>query len=149
MARGTLTGTVGGMFSSLTPGLTPGPALLMSAHATASSGEKQFILGGGTARVLYYIGALVLFFMPDVYMRRGGAAINISLFFVPETAEQYFLISGIIAVAGAATLLFLPRYCRFCADNHREDRLPLDFPRRDDVVDRDGRVRHRAGRAWC
>lgn len=115
VARGALTGTVGGMFSSLTPGLTPGPALLMSAHATASSGEKQFILGGGTARVLYYIGALVLFFMPDVYMRRGGAAINISLFFVPETAEQYFLISGIIAIAGAATLLFLPRYCRFCA----------------------------------
>jgi putative membrane protein len=114
LARGTLTGTVGGMFSSLTPGLTPGPALLMSAHATASSGEKQFILGGGVARVLYYIGALVLFFMPDVYMRRGGAAINISLFFVPETAEQYFLISGIIAIAGAATLMFLPRYCRFC-----------------------------------
>ena len=115
LARGTLTGTVGGMFSSLTPGLTPGPALLMSAHATASSGEKQCISGGGTARVLYYIGALVLFFMPDVYMRRGGAAINISLFFVPETAEQYYLISGIIAVAGAATLLLLPRYCRFCA----------------------------------
>ncbi len=114
VARGVLTGTVGGMFSSLTPGLTPGPALLMSAHATASSGEKQFILGGGVARVLYYIGALVLFFMPDVYMRRGGAAINISLFFVPETAEQYFLISGIIAIAGAVTLMFLPRYCRFC-----------------------------------
>ena len=115
IARGAMTGTVGGMFSSLTPGLTPGPALLMSAHATASSGEQQFIIGGGTARVLYYIGALVLFFMPDVYMRRGGAAINISLFFVPETAEQYFLISGIIAVAGAASLLLLGGYSRFCA----------------------------------
>lgn len=115
LAHGALTGTVAGMFSSLTPGLTPGPALLMSAHATASSGEKQFMVGGGTARVMYYIGALVLFFMPDVYMRRGGAAINISLFFVPETAEQYFLISGIIALTGAAALLLLPRYSRFCA----------------------------------
>jgi putative membrane protein len=115
VARGALTGVVAGMFSSLTPGLTPGPALLMSAHATASSGDKQFIIGGGAARVLYYIGALVLFFMPDVYMRRGGAAINISLFFVPETAEQYFLISGIIAASGAATLLLLPYYARGCA----------------------------------
>jgi putative membrane protein len=114
VARGALTGVVAGMFSSLTPGLTPGPALLMSAHATASSGDKQFIIGGGAARVLYYIGALVLFFMPDVYMRRGGAAINISLFFVPETAEQYYLISGVIALAGAASMALLPFYARMC-----------------------------------
>lgn len=114
-ARGLVTGTVAGMFSSLTPGLTPGPALLISAHATASSGERQFIIGGGAARVLYYIGALVLFFMPDVYMRRGGAAINISLFFVPETTEQYFLISGIIAASGALSLLILPWFARACA----------------------------------
>ena len=115
VARGCLTGVVGGMFASLTPGLTPGPALLISAHATASSGDKQFIIGGGAARVLYYIGALVLFFMPEVYMRRGGAAINISLFFVPETVEQYLLISGIIALSGAVALLFLPLFARFCA----------------------------------
>ena len=115
VARGGLTGFVAGMFSCLTPGLTPGPALLISAHATASSGEKQFIIGGGTARVLYFIGALILFFMPDVYMRRGGAAINISLFFVPETAEQYFLISGIIALSGATALLLLPLFARGCA----------------------------------
>jgi putative membrane protein len=114
-ARGSMTGLVAGMFSCLTPGLTPGPALLMSAHATASSGEKQFIIGGGAARVLYYIGALVLFFMPEVYMRRGGAAINISLFFVPETVEQYYLISGVIALTGAVSLLLLPAYARVCA----------------------------------
>ncbi|MFH0881309.1 MAG: tripartite tricarboxylate transporter permease [Lentisphaerota bacterium] len=113
--RGSMTGLVAGMFSCLTPGLTPGPALLMSAHATASSGEKQFIIGGGAARVLYYIGAIVLFFMPDVYMRRGGAAINISLFFVPETVEQYYLISGIIAFSGAISLFLLFYYARLCA----------------------------------
>ncbi len=115
IVRGSLTGLVAGMFSSLTPGLTPGPALLISAHATASSGEKQFIMGGGAARVLYYIGALVLFFMPDVYMRRGGAAINISLFFVPETVEQYYLISGVIALSGAVSLLLLPFFARACS----------------------------------
>ncbi len=114
VARGALTGVVSGLFSSLTPGMTPGPALLIGAHATASSGEKQFMIGGGVARVLYYVGALVLFFMPDVYMRRGGAAINISLFFVPETVEQYYLISGIIALSGAVSLLLLPRFARFC-----------------------------------
>jgi len=115
VVRGTLTGFAAGLFSSLTPGLTPGPALLVGAHATAASGEKQFLVGGGTARVLYYIGALVFFFMPDLYMRRGGAAINISLFFVPETVEQYFLISGVIAFAGAIAILFLPVYARLCA----------------------------------
>ena len=115
LARGALTGTVAGLFSSLTPGMTPGPALLVAGHATASSGDKQFMVGGGAARVLYYIGALVLFFMPDVYMRRGGAAINISLFFVPETVEQYLAVSGVIALSGATALWLLPRYARFCA----------------------------------
>ena len=114
VARGALSGLVAGMFASLTPGLTPGPAQLMSGHATSSSGDKQFIIGGGAARVLYYIGALVLFFMPDVYMRRGGAAINISLFFVPETLEQYYLISGVIALAGAVSMALLPFYARMC-----------------------------------
>ena len=47
-------------------------------------------------------------------MRRGGAAINISLFFVPETLEQYYLISGVIALAGAVSMALLPFYARMC-----------------------------------
>ncbi|MDD2715716.1 MAG: tripartite tricarboxylate transporter permease [Candidatus Wallbacteria bacterium] len=114
IARGGISGFVAGAFASLNPGMTPGPALLLSGHLTCSSGDRQFLIGGGTARLLYYVGALLLFFLPGVYMRRGGAAINISLFFVPETTEQFLLVCGIIAFIGGFSFLLLAPFSRLC-----------------------------------
>ncbi|MDD5091952.1 MAG: tripartite tricarboxylate transporter permease [Candidatus Wallbacteria bacterium] len=114
IARGSITGFIAGAFAGLNPGMTPGPALLLSGHLTCSSGEKQFLIGGGAGRLLYYVGALLLFFLPGVYMRRGGAAINISLFFVPETTEQFLLVCGIIAMIGGISFLLLSPFSRLC-----------------------------------
>ncbi|HOT76893.1 MAG TPA: hypothetical protein PK467_13980, partial [Candidatus Wallbacteria bacterium] len=114
--RGGASGFLAGMFAALVPGMTPGPALLCTGHLTVTSGERQFLIGGGVGRVLYYVGALMLFFMPGVFMRRGGAAINISLFFVPETPEQFFLISGIIALTGAVSFLLIGWFSKLCAN---------------------------------
>lgn len=113
--RGAASGFLAGLFAALVPGMTPGPALLCTGHLTVTSGERQFLIGGGVGRVLYYVGALMLFFMPGVFMRRGGAAINISLFFVPETPEQFFLISGIIALTGAVSFLLIGWFSKACA----------------------------------
>ncbi|MBI3272921.1 MAG: tripartite tricarboxylate transporter permease [Planctomycetes bacterium] len=112
--KGAASGLLAGAFSGLTPGMTPGPALLMSGHMTATTGDRQFIIGGGVARVIYYVGALFLFFLPGLHMRRGGAAINVSLLFVPETDQQFYLVGGIIAMTGAVALLGLPVFSRFC-----------------------------------
>jgi len=113
--RGGASGFLAGMFASVIPGMTPGPALLLTGHLTVTSGERQFLIGGGVGRIIYYVGALLLFFMPGVFMRRGGAAINISLFFVPETAEQFYMISGIIALTGAVSFLLSGWFSRLCA----------------------------------
>ena len=116
IARGGFAGVIAGFFASIIPGMTPGPALLCTGHLTATSGERQFLIAGGVGRVLYYVGAIMLFFMPGLFMRRGGAAINISLFFVPETPEQFYLISGIIAITGAVSFLLVGWFSRLCSD---------------------------------
>lgn len=115
IARGGFAGTIAGFFASIIPGMTPGPALLCTGHLTATSGERQFLIAGGVGRVLYYVGAIMLFFMPGLFMRRGGAAINISLFFVPETPEQFYLISGVIALTGAVSFLLIGWFSKVCA----------------------------------
>ena len=60
--KGSLSGVLAGMFAAFNPGLTPGPALLISGHLTVQSGERQFIIGGGAGRLMYYVGAVLLFF---------------------------------------------------------------------------------------
>jgi putative membrane protein len=110
--RGSASGLLAGMFASMTPSMTPGPAMLLSGHATVTGGDRQFIIGGGAGRVMYYVGALLFFFMPGVFLRRGGAAINISLVFIPETEAQYYVITGLIALTGGLSFLLMFGYSR-------------------------------------
>jgi len=113
VGRGAASGLLAGVFAGFTPAVTPGPALLLSGHATVTSGDRQFIIGGGAGRVMYYVGTLLFFFMPGVFLRRGGAAINISLFFVPETYSQFLVITGLIVVTGAISFVLVFGYSRF------------------------------------
>ena len=112
VVRGGGSGLLAGIFAGFTPAITPGPALLLSGHATVTSGDRQFIIGGGAGRVMYYVGTLLFFFMPGVFLRRGGAAINISLFFVPETYAQFLGITGVIVLMGAVGFLMIFGYSR-------------------------------------
>lgn len=110
--RGSASGLVAGIFAGFTPAITPGPALLLSGHATVTGGDRQFMIGGGAGRVMYYVGTLLFFFMPGVFLRRGGAAINISLVFIPETWGQFLTITGLIALTGAVSFVAVFGYSR-------------------------------------
>jgi len=112
VVRGGASGLLAGVFAGFTPAATPGPSLLLSGHATVTSGDRQFIIGGGAGRVMYYVGTLLFFFMPGVFLRRGGAAINISLFFVPETYSQFLFITGLIVVVGILAFIMVFGYSR-------------------------------------
>jgi putative membrane protein len=112
VVRGSASGLLAGIFAGFTPAVTPGPALLLSGHATVTAGDRQFMIGGGAGRVMYYVGTLLFFFMPGVFLRRGGAAINISLFFVPETNAHFLAITGIIVLMGALSFLLVFYYSR-------------------------------------
>lgn len=115
VAKGGLSGLMAGSFAAFVPSVTPGPALLLSGHYTVNQGDRQFMIAGGVARVIYYVGAVMIFFLPELYMRRGGAAINISLFFVPETTQQFYILAGVIALTGFITFILLFYFSRLCS----------------------------------
>jgi putative membrane protein len=107
ITRGAGAGIMGGMFGAFIPAVTPGPAGLLAGHATAQRGDKMFIISMGATRVIYYVGAVMLFFLPMVHLRRGGCAININLFFAPETVETYYILTAAIAISGLLSFILL------------------------------------------
>ncbi|MCD6461171.1 MAG: tripartite tricarboxylate transporter permease [Thermoplasmata archaeon] len=105
--RGGGSGCLGGIFGAFMPAVTAGVAGLISGHATAQKGDKPFIISMGASRMVYYVGAVMLFFLPGLHLRRGAIGIFINLFFVPETAEQYYLLAAAVAVSGAVAFILL------------------------------------------
>jgi len=113
VGRGAGAGCLGGLFAAILPSVTAGPAGLIAGHATASKGDKPFILSGGSNRVVYYVGAAMLFFLPGLHLRRGAIGIFVNLFFVPETKEQYYLLAAAIAICACVSfilLIFISKY---------------------------------------
>ncbi len=103
--RVTGSGTIGGAFGSLIPGVTAGPAGLFTGHATAQRDSTMFIMSIGTVRILYYVGGMMAFMYPLMHLRRGGLAINFNLFFIPETFDEFYILAGCVLIAGAATIV--------------------------------------------
>lgn len=112
LVRGSAAGCAGGFLGAFTPAVTPGPASLIAGHATAARDDRIFLLSQGAARVLYYVGALVIFFLPLLHKRKGGLCININLFFIPETTEQFLVVGALIAICGALAFILLIYYSR-------------------------------------
>ena len=100
-------GFLSGMFAAFVPAVTPGISATLGGNATGLRDDKIFIMTGGVNRVVYYVGALALFLLPLLHLRRGGMAINVSLFFVPQTMEQYLLITAAIGICGAIAFIIL------------------------------------------
>jgi putative membrane protein len=105
--RGAGGGSIGGLFGAFLPAVTAGPAGLLASHATGQKGDHPFIISMGATRMVYYVGAVLLFFLPGVHIRRGAIGIFINLFFVPETAEQYYLLAAAVAICGGVAFILL------------------------------------------
>ncbi len=105
--RGSGAGLLGGAFASFIPAVTAGPASLMAGHFTAQRSDRMFIISGGACRFVYYVGAVALFFLPGLNKSKGGLAIMINLFFVPETTEQFYLTIAAIALTGFVSFFLL------------------------------------------
>lgn len=107
VTRGSAAGCLGGLFGAFIPAVTAGVAGLLAGHATAQKGDKSFIISLGAARIVYYVGAVVLFFLPLLHLKRGWLSMSINMFFVPETTEQFFLLAGSVAICGLVAYLLL------------------------------------------
>ena len=108
-------GFLSGIFAAFIPAVTPGVSGTLGGNATGLRDDKVFIMSMGTNRVVYYVGALSLFLLPLLHLRRGGLAINVNLFFVPQTTEQFLLITAAIAICGFISFIILIYASKFVA----------------------------------
>ncbi len=105
---GIAAGSLGGLISVFLPGVTGGLGALVAGHATAQRDERAFLIGQGATKVVYYVGALILFLAPGPPFVRGGMASMLAPVYSPRTEREYRLAIAVIAVCGAlASLLSL------------------------------------------
>ncbi len=112
--KGTLPGCIGGLMAAYLPGVTGGIGGLIAGHATAQRDDRIFVMSQGVSKVVYYVGAFLLFFVPSYFfvagkgqLRRGGMAINLSAFYKPQALQEYWVMMGVILLAGAISYLLL------------------------------------------
>ncbi len=105
--RGGFAGTLGGGFAAYFPVVTGGVGGLLAGHATALRNDRVFLVSQGASKFVYYVGGLMLFFVPGVSIRRGGGAALMRSIMTPQTNYEYYLMLGAMAIAGVLTLLLV------------------------------------------
>lgn len=98
LLRGVGSGAVGGLFAAIFPAVTAGIGGLLAGQAIAQRDDRLFLVSQGTSKLVYYVGALLLFFVPGLNLTRGGMAWMLGIVYTPRSWQIY-------AVAVAATLL--------------------------------------------
>ena len=111
--RSAAAGGLGGGFAAFFPVVTGGVGGLLAGHATAQRDERVFMMSQGVSKMVYYTGALLLFFAPGLHLTRGGGAWIISGLYDPGGWGDYFLVLGCIAISGALSFLLLSPLSRF------------------------------------
>lgn len=105
--QGIVAGALGGGFAAFFPVVTGGVGGLLAGHATAIRNDKTFLISQGTSKLIYYVGGLLLFFVPGLGMRRGGGAWIISGIITPYGYYEYYIALASIAISGAIALLMI------------------------------------------
>ena len=107
LIRGVGAGVIGGLLAAVFPVITGGIGGLIAGHATAQRDERLFILSQGTSKTVYYVGSLLLLFIPELGLVRGGMAWMLSPLYVPHTPEEYWLAVASMALCCALASILL------------------------------------------
>jgi putative membrane protein len=107
VARAIAAGSFGGILAAILPAITVGIGGLIAGQAAAERDERAFIVSQGTAKVVYYVGAFLLFFSPGLRLTRGGMCWLISTFYVPHAPWEYWIIVCAVALCGGLASLLL------------------------------------------
>jgi putative membrane protein len=113
LLRAGIAGGVGGGFAAFFPVITGGIGGLLAGHATAQRDERVFMMSQGVSKVVYYTGSLMLFFVPGLFLTRGGGALIVKGLYTPHTWGDYYLALGSIALSGAVSFLLLSPLTRW------------------------------------
>jgi putative membrane protein len=109
LLKGMGSGAFGGMFAAFFPIVTGGIGGLLAGHATAQRDNRLFILSQGVSKVVYYVGAFLLLYLPTVHLSRGGMAAMVKSIHTPYTIADFYGALGIVAISGGiAFLLMIP-----------------------------------------
>ncbi len=107
ISRGVLAGAAGGLFAAFFPVVTGGIGGLIAGHATAQRDDRLFLISQGAAKVVYYVGGFLLFFIPGLHLTRGGMAWMLSGVYTPYTPATYYRATTAILLSGVVSFLLL------------------------------------------
>ena len=107
VARGVGAGALGGLFAAFFPVVTGGIGGFLAGHATAQRDDRLFLVSQGASKLVYYVGALLFFFVPGLHLTRGGMAWMLSVFYRPYTPATYWLAIGATLISGALAFVML------------------------------------------
>ncbi|MBN1658681.1 MAG: tripartite tricarboxylate transporter permease [Anaerolineae bacterium] len=99
--RGVAAGTLGGLLAAFFPAVTGGLGALIAGHATAQRDDRVFLVSQGASKLVYYVGALLLFFVPGLHLTRGGMASVIGAIWQPHGPQSYWTAVGLVVTSGA------------------------------------------------
>jgi putative membrane protein len=112
VVQGIASGALGGFFAAFFPVVTGGIGGLLAGHATAQRDNRTFLIAQGAAKMVYYVGGLLLFFVPGLHLTRGGMAWMISTQYTPYTPRQYLMATAAALIAGVLAFLLSLRLAR-------------------------------------
>ena len=107
LLRGTLAGTLGGLFAAFFPVVTGGIGGLIAGHATAQRDDRLFIISQGVCKAIYYVGGLLFFFVPGLYLTRGGMAWMLSSVWSSRMPQTFYLAVAAVILAGVISFFLL------------------------------------------
>ncbi len=107
LLRSMAAGGLGGGFAAFFPVVTGGIGGMLAGHATAQRDERVFLMSQGVSKLVYYTGAFMMFFVPMLTVKRGGAAWMMQGLHTPQGRYDYYMILASIALAGAVAFLMM------------------------------------------
>nr|WP_238516223.1 tripartite tricarboxylate transporter permease [Thermococcus gammatolerans] len=99
-------GALGGTIAAVYPIITGGMGALIAGHITSQRGDDAFIISQGVNRVIYYVGAFTLLFLPNLRLTRGAAAWLVSSVYTPKSYAEYLAAIGVILLSAGISFLF-------------------------------------------
>jgi putative membrane protein len=96
-----------GSFAAFFPVVTGGIGGLIAGHATAQRDDRLFILSQGASKVVYYVGGFLLFFVPGLYLTRGGMAWMLSTLWRSYTPRAYYIAVAAVLLTGVLSYFLL------------------------------------------
>jgi len=105
--QGTLAGALGGLFAAFFPVVTGGIGGLLAGHATAQRDDRLFLISQGASKVIYYCGALLLFFVPRLHLTRGGMAWMLSSRWTVYHPRSYYVAVTALLFSGLLSFFSL------------------------------------------